>query len=233
MKDTDAALDYLMRDPLTNQGLLTVLRRGTAECLHAAETGVLLRDSVSGAWMLGAAYCPETLAWLGNLQNCDLLTVTDRAFVPLLRKRCGLTTVLDCAQYVCESRLPLPLDHVLRMGEAAPEELEQILRIYRGVSREELLKISARHTLFAGRDASGRLAGFAGSHLEGSMGLLMVLPEFRGRGYGAELERFLINHFLKNGLTPFCQVERGNKKSEALQEKLRLQKAPGRVYWLF
>ena len=65
-----------------------------------------------------------------------------------------------------------------------------------------------------------RMAGFAGEHLEGSMGLLEILPEYRRKRYGFRLEAFLIRHFLEHGKLPFCQVIEGNTESMSLQKKL-------------
>ena len=82
-------------------------------------------------------------------------------------------------------------------------------------------------------DHSGEMVGFVGKHLEGTMGILEILPKHRRKGYGTELEKFMINHVLEKGITPFCQVESGNEKSFKLQLKLGLKESSKRVYWLF
>jgi GNAT superfamily N-acetyltransferase len=51
------------------------------------------------------------------------------------------------------------------------------------------------------------------------MGLLEVLPIHRGKGYGTELESYLIARMLKRDLIPFCQIETDNDKSLNLQKK--------------
>ena len=77
------------------------------------------------------------------------------------------------------------------------------------------------------------MVGFIGQHLEGSMGLLEVLPQYRKNGYGMELEQTMINYMLEKGLIPFCQVEVTNEKSLRLQKKLGLTISREQVYWLF
>lgn len=78
-----------------------------------------------------------------------------------------------------------------------------------------------------------KMAGFAGEHLEGSMGLLEILPEYRRKRYGFRLEAFLIRHFLENGKIPFCQVIEGNTESMSLQKKLGMEISEQPTWWLF
>lgn len=78
-----------------------------------------------------------------------------------------------------------------------------------------------------------RMAGFAGEHLEGSMGLLEILPEYRRKRYGFRLEAFLIRHFLEHGKLPFCQVIEGNTESMSLQKKLGMEISEQPTWWLF
>ena len=65
------------------------------------------------------------------------------------------------------------------------------------------------------------------------MGLLEVLPQYRGKGYGTELEGAMIAHQLEKGLTPFGQIETDNRKSLGLQRKLGLTISEEKMYWMF
>ena len=65
------------------------------------------------------------------------------------------------------------------------------------------------------------------------MGLLEILPEYRRRGFGAELERFMINKMLADGLIPYCQFRTDNTASRSLQEKLGLCILPEKITWLY
>ena len=79
----------------------------------------------------------------------------------------------------------------------------------------------------------GVLAGFAGIHQEGAMGMLEVLPQFRRRGLAEVLEAALIDQQLRRGRFPYCHVRHGNTASEALQQKLGLTFDENRtLYWL-
>lgn len=68
---------------------------------------------------------------------------------------------------------------------------------------------------------------------EGSIGILEVLDEYRGRGFGSALEKFMVNRILEKGQTPFAQISVDNQVSMDLQRKLGFEISTERVYWLF
>ena len=106
------------------------------------------------------------------------------------------------------------------------------MNYYQKLSEEELRKIIERENLFMAVH-NEKPVGFVGEHLEGSMGLLEILPDCRRKGYGTELESFMISHILKQNLIPYCQVEVDNDKSLELQRKLGLIISKEKLYWIF
>ncbi|MCQ2493060.1 MAG: tRNA (guanosine(37)-N1)-methyltransferase TrmD [Lachnospiraceae bacterium] len=64
-----------------------------------------------------------------------------------------------------------------------------------------------------------KLAGFIGTHYEGSIGMLFIFPEYRRMGLGTDLENFMINRELEMGHMPFGQIIMDNDASFALQSK--------------
>ena len=83
-----------------------------------------------------------------------------------------------------------------------------------------------------GAFVDGRLAGFAGVHAEGSLGMLEVYVEDRRKGIGRALESFLVNRHLSMGYTPYGNVVEGNGVSLALQGKLGLCVSKQLLYWV-
>lgn len=79
----------------------------------------------------------------------------------------------------------------------------------------------------------GALAGFIGTHSEGSMGMLEVFPEYRRKGYGMILENFLIAWHLERGWTPFGHVVDGNEASIRLQQKAGMERGDLPAIWVF
>ena len=94
---------------------------------------------------------------------------------------------------------------------------------------EERVKDKELYGAFLGN----RLAGFIGTHEEGSIGMLEVMPEFRGKCIGSELERYAINRAISKGRYPYCQVKEKNEISMKLQKSLGMEISKTKVYWLF
>ena len=78
-----------------------------------------------------------------------------------------------------------------------------------------------------------RLIGFIGEHLEGSMGLLYVFPEFRRQGFGSALEKICISETLKKSFIPFGQVEKDNQASLALQKRIGMTVSDRLLCWMW
>lgn len=73
--------------------------------------------------------------------------------------------------------------------------------------------------------------GFIGYHDEGSMGLLVILDQYKRLGLGTYMEKYLIDKTLKQGRLPFAQVHPDNVASKNLQEKLGLKEDQNIVTW--
>ena len=120
----------------------------------------------------------------------------------------------------------------LALRDAEEADLPVLTATYELVSADEMRLIVKRRKLVLGFDG-GSLAGFMGEHLEGSMGLLYVFPEFRRRGYATELENAVIAKTLREGYIPFGQIEKNNSASMALQRKLGLAVSDRMICWMW
>lgn len=78
-----------------------------------------------------------------------------------------------------------------------------------------------------------KCVGFMGTRADGEMGLLKVLPEYRGIGIAKALESRVIAGRIKNGQYAYSNVVIGNTASIKLQESLGLEKADSMMVWLF
>ena len=100
------------------------------------------------------------------------------------------------------------------------------------ISPEEMEKVVRRRSVLLGYDGDC-LVGFIGEHLEGSMGLLYVFPEYRRRGFGSALQTHYIVKTMENGYIPFGQVEKSNRGSLKLQEKLGMTRSDNLIVWMW
>ena len=214
-------------------GIDRVLKRGTGSVIERHDAALLVRDGVSGAYMLGcgdAALGADILRRrLGG--DCRLLMVSDHGLGLQAFAQYGFEGMMECRQAAYYGGMP-EVTGRLALRQAAEADLPALIAAYDLVSADELRRIVERGKLVLGYEG-GRLAGFAGEHLEGSMGLLYVFPEFRRRGYATELEKAVIARTLQEGHIPFGQVERDNGASMALQRKLGMAISDRLICWMW
>ena len=220
-----SGIDYL--------GLARVLERGTGELLAESDRLMLVRDSVSGAYMLACEDREAGLALLDRFagRDCRLLMVSDYGLGKAAFERCGFSEKLECCQVAYYGEKPKP-DPRLSVRTAEEGDLELLAEHYQMISKEELAAVVRRRSILMGYE-QGRPVGFVGEHLEGSMGLLYVFPEFRRRGFGTALQTHLIVRIMEQGFLPFGQVEKDNLSSLRLQKKLGMTLSENLMVWMW
>jgi len=216
--------------------MLEVLRRGSAELLWAGEGGVLLYDRGSGAYMLTARDRATLDGMLPLLPaDCDLLVGHDLWYRDELAGRFGLWKEELCVQAAWMA--PEPPEAPAFGGELRLLGEEWAPYVCEHYSKSDIGGLEhIRQAIGAGMLGAfvdGTLAGFAGFHGEGSIGLLEVLPAYRRRGLGEALLRGAVRLALERGQYAFGQVLIDNAPSLALQKKVGMTVAREPLFWLF
>lgn len=234
------AIDMLSRDRLHNMDMIEVLRRGLGGLLEVSGDGVLLRVDLSGIYMMSAVDREAGCRLLESLEDngdIECFVAHQEFMVDIIKERFGLNHVNTCLQAVYTRKEPLPSTRKLT-GRDIPiqclgEEYEEIIQAhYHMVETPGYIRGRLLDRAVFGAFIDGKLAGFAGFHTEGSLGMLKVLDEFCGQGIATALEAWCINYMLERGNVPFGQVLEGNVASVRLQEKLSLVFAKDKVYWM-
>ena len=214
-------------------GIDRVLRRGSGVIIVDADDAVFVRDSISGAYMLA---CEDEAAgaelldrYIGS--DCDLLMVSNYALGQTAFERYGFSEKLECYQVAYYGEKP-EIDTGLSVREADEHDLPVLLEHYHLISPEELAEVVRRRSILLGY-FRGHLAGFIGEHLEGSMGILYVLPQYRRKGFGTALQKHLIVKTMENGYIPFGQVEKDNIESLRLQKKIGMTCSDRPIVWMW
>ena len=236
MSLNETALACLNRNRLLYLNMLEVLRRGSAELLWAGEGGVLLYDRGSGAYMLTARDRAALDGMLPLLPaDCDLLVGHDLWYRDELAGRFGLWKEELCVQ--ADWMAPEPPEAPAFGGELRLLGEEWAPYVCEHYSKSDIGGLEhIRQAIGAGMLGAfvdGTLAGFAGFHGEGSIGLLEVLPAYRRRGLGEALLRGAVRLALERGQYAFGQVLIDNAPSLALQKKVGMTVAREPLYWLF
>ena len=226
------AIEYLIKNPLLHMGMIEPIRRDTADILYAEIDGVLIKEQKSNAYMLSVDNFEKGQGLINSILKCNLIVAYQKFMVDYILNRLGLTEKLECVQAVYMDKIKLNVEEELEIRQLDQNQIEVILEHYDKLSKNEIKAILKNGNLFGGY-RNGILIGFVGNHLEGSIGILEIFPQYRRLGYGVTLESYMVNQMLEKGLMPFAQIEINNEKSIALQKKLGFRISTDRLYWMF
>jgi len=233
MTPQSAALTYL-NDRVFYADMIDSVERGVAQILTAGPTGVLL-DAGHGTVMMSAADSPSArrlLDMIGPDTDMDHMVVHESFCVPLAQQMFGFTRITTCTSAVYAGP-PLPWSPRadLRLATLGDEWAETISANYHKGDLNYVHERLDAHVMI-GAFAGDELAGFIGQHEEGSMGLLVVFPQYQRRGIATHLLTYLVNKLLSEGRMPYDQIESGNEISETLHRSLGFAISTRQLYWL-
>ncbi len=254
----EICISYLQKNKLLHMDMIELIRRGQARLIYQSGANICLCDRVSGGYLHTAENEQEgRKALLALRQDAKergetdlLLTLHQQTFCEEAKTLLGVEERASYYQVVYTRKEKLPItglyslngkkQGVLDSVHAAVdfiraltvEELPIVAAVYRTVDDEDYLRERIERGWMFGAYIDGALAGFAGMHAEGGLGLLEVLPQYRRRKIGRALETYLINLSLERGMTPYAQVAEENEASIRLQKSLGLSFSKQKVYWM-
>ncbi|MBQ7360729.1 MAG: tRNA (guanosine(37)-N1)-methyltransferase TrmD [Lachnospiraceae bacterium] len=236
-------IEQLKKDKLSHIEMIEVIRRGKARLIYFKKDGVLLQDIESGYFMAtatneqGAEQIVNSLKEeMSDAAKAPSYIVAHQDFLKeLIAFEFDYDVLMECKQAVYTRKEVLPIKKVVadkyQFRNLTLEELPIVSEIYSYGDEESMKERIQKKALF-GLYQEDSLCGFIGIHPDGSLGMLEVMPEYRRNGIGSLLECYLINYALKQGWTPFGQVDVTNLASWKLQEKLGLCLSKNSLWWL-
>lgn len=236
-------IEQLKKDKLSHIEMIEVIRRGKARLIYFKKDGVLLQDIESGYFMAtanneqGASQIVNALREeMWDAAKAPSYIVAHQDFLKeLIAFEFDYEVLMECKQAVYTRKEVLPIKKSIadkyQFRNLTLEELPVVSEVYSYGDEESMKERIQKKTLF-GLFMEENLCGFIGIHPDGSLGMLEVMPEYRRNGIGTLLECYLINHALKQGWTPFGQVDVTNMASWKLQEKLGLCLSKNNLWWL-
>ncbi len=221
-------LSYLYTDPLHHADMIDFITRQHVPVLYAAPDGVVAGEDGFFQASCETQACADRIAPL--LASADEV-VAHQSF--LLARLPELVPQITCHQAVYQKteEIPyaLPEDYSIRTLDAS--HLPFVYAHYDVVHDLDYLGWRIENGMY-GVFYRDEIAGFIGTHGEGSMGMLEILPAHRRRGLAFCLEAHLINRLLEEGRTPYCQIEIHNDASLALQHRLGLTVSDRELTWM-
>ncbi|MDE6016561.1 MAG: tRNA (guanosine(37)-N1)-methyltransferase TrmD [Acetatifactor sp.] len=214
-----------------NLHMMESLSRGRGEILVNENGNLLIYDRGCRICMLSAKDSAGAERLMEAMPCETEAAVTSQIFLnEFLRERMGFQVLCECKQACYTERSPLPVRHrdIRLLG---PEHLDYLTMHYEHECREYLAERIRANALW-GAFLENRLVGFAGSHTDGSLGILYVEESCRGQRIGASLEAFCINRHLELGYVPYGHICADNETSLRLQERLGLYLSTESIWWL-
>lgn len=211
--------DWVSRDPFGYGYLLDFFQRGAQVC-WADDQGLVLRDDRCHITYVGGTV-PEELP---ALHSPGLLLTDDSVLAAHLDRTHPEWTLgaFSQAYYLKQDPPEVSLRTGVTLRPLTLADMDFVLENYHNPGAYESHIRGRIAEGMLGGLVEGELAGFAGIHQEGALGMLEVLPQFRRRGLAEALEAAVIAMQLQRGRFPYCHVRLGNPASEALQKKLGL-----------
>lgn len=224
---------FLNQNPVRYAGILEILRRGTACIIEDAEDGFYVVDSISHIGYLACKDTEKSYSWYCRHEQAGypLLNIFDEKLKERMIRKSRLHLMMECHQYAYLSNKKPCIEMTLEMVEATLSDVPFIMSIYDTLEEWEIRTVIARHTLWLAKDGQNTV-GIIGCHLEGSMGLLVVMEKYRRQGYAFQMESFLLSTLMERGCYCFTQVVKGNHASDELQRKIGMTMDDQMQYWL-
>lgn len=221
-------------DPACYEEMIQSIVRGHAGWVDAQEGGVALYNARADIYMLAGrswARFEQMLERIPMGAAAILMHGTlEEDVVERVRRRYGLRHAYRFVEYAYYGALPEE-DPAFDIRPLGIQALDFVYANYGHASREYLSERLAEGVML-GAYVDGELAAFIGEHIEGSMGLLHVMPDYRRHHLGFALERAAIRRTMLLGQVPYDQVFEDNAASHALQRRLGMTPSCGLVYWL-
>lgn len=249
----DKCRELMQKQKLLHMDMIELIVRGQAELVYQDGVTICLYDMVSGNYfhttdnqengVRGLEEIKSHAKLHGNLKTMKYLCIHQEYMQSKAWEMFDMRTAMNCKQAVYTQKEKLPItglysmdeknsNYVISIRKLDARHFEKVASHYTGIDELTYLRDRFNAGWLYGAFYEGELAGYIGVHKEGSMGLLEVFEEFRGRKIGKALETYLINLSLELGHTPYAQVLCDNEPSICLQESLGLYFAKTNIYWL-
>jgi len=229
MKET--AYEFLNQNKVLHMAMLEGIRKDEVEYLAADERGVLLRDKASGICMISVSDLDYGRQLIDELDTCYQMVTCQEELIDYIMAKYGFTEIFSCKKVVYLKKEKPELKTELTIIEPDAEYLQKIKDVYHTIPPEEVDEIHRRGNLFCAFH-NGDFVGYAGNHLDGSIGLLEIFEPYQGNGFGEQLEIFMIHHVMDKGDIPYGEIVLGNTVSANLQDKLGFETSKETITWL-
>lgn len=229
----ERAFEYLNRDRLHHVDMLEALSRGIGEVVFAQDKGVVVLN-MGYTYMISVESEQALENICAEIKRPELIAMHQARFVPLLQTRYVYKHQMECLQcaYMSKEKLDLKASEGIELRALTLDQLDFVFKNYDHPSDESYI-VERIGVGMIGAFCGDDIAGFIGTHTEGTMGMLQVIPEYRRRGIAYTLEAAMINDMLEKGFVPHAHIVTTNEASIKLQEKVGMSFSDKTITWMF
>ena len=207
------------------------LRSGSGRLIHDGESALLLRYNETPRYLLGALDDAEGERLFDSIPEDEFAIIVKGKHLFEYCKSRGMRMSRPCKQIYYEGA-PLDESGLLEIKRPSDEDFAAVAATYAITPQEELRRNFESDDFFAGY-LDGKLVAYAGVHDDGSMGMLHVFDEYRGRGLSKQMVAHAVNNRLKKGCIPYAQVFCDNEASLTLNRGMGMIFSNDVITWAF
>lgn len=233
MKDV---LKFLYRNYLLHVDMIECIKNQGYRIIESNNKGVLISDKDNIVVMLSVIDINSKRDFISKIpKEAKMIVAHQEFYVNYLKEIFNVTDEMKCYQSVYTKKNPLTIDNsnieIRILGE---EYAEYVFNNYssKDTSDIDYIRDRIKTNTMLGAFIDKKLVGFVGTHEEGSIGILEVIPEYRNMGIGKKLQKYATNLALSQHRIPYGQVKINNESSIRLQKKLGFEISEDIVYWL-
>lgn len=238
LDDKDRALQWLYQDEMLNLMSIDMLERDLVRIEFAGEASLLLiNDQDYMIHCRRESEWPELAGRLLAVMSRDhfiILRAHEKWYLEDLMEKTGFTDMEPYLNslYPDDFLLQGPVPDGLAIRPLTMAEFPFVRETYLTVDDDDYIRSRIEEGML-GAWYQGELAGFIGTHQEGTVGLLEVLPKYRRKGIARALETQMHRILRQQGRRAFGTIAAGNQLSLTVHRKMGIRLASEPVYWLF
>ena len=242
------AMEMLLKDKLLHIDMIEQLNRGIGEVVAMDEANILIWNFHVNIYYHTCFDVTKAESFLQGLpekhkKQMQNLVLHQEELLPLFQSTFGMKLSMPCYQMVYTQKEQIPVKGLYQAdGKELPGKVvirtlddsffDVVASTYHTVDSPEYIHERLNSGEVFGAFVDGQITGFCGYHDDGSIGMLEVLPEYRGRKIGKALEVYVLNHARRRGFIPYGQVVPGNEISTSLQKSIGLYQSKTPIYWM-
>lgn len=215
-------LDDLAKDPIRNASLINFVQECPVKTIDRAGQSFLIRGFRDYTWSyISSANREEFTELLSLLTDEDeyFASIEDWMLADLLQGQAP-SWKLSCVKLYFPPELQVP-EPVMPLHQLGPEYAEYIFdhSKYQDIISEKYIRMRLELGYGLGIFRDKKLVAWIITHYDGAMGLLHVLPEYWGLGYGQDVTYAMIQFLRERNELPYVHIEDNNIETMSLAVK--------------